>query len=348
MPSVFSTFSCVAVSLVAIGAWGCSSEESKAQTPAVAPCPEGSGMPDELRCTGLYADWTKKTLAENVVAYKPGVELWSDGADKHRYFSMPKGTKIDTSNPDEWVFPVGTKAWKEFRVNGKKVETRVYAKQPDGQWLFTTYRWLPDESRADRLESGRANAEGTYSIPDTQTCEQCHRGRKDKLLGIEAIAASLPGAEGLTLAKMKQDGMLTADVTVPAIPDDAAGKAKPALAYLHMNCGASCHDAAAHSPALQTGLVFKLHLADLAKNAVDQLPSYTTSVGKPIAGNAYFEYTNKGYQRITPGAADKSLVPELARLRDVTIQMPPIGSHQKDAAGIALIESWINAMPTPQ
>lgn len=36
---------------------------------------------------------------------------------------VPPGTKIDTRDIDHWVFPVGTKTWKEFRVDRKLVET---------------------------------------------------------------------------------------------------------------------------------------------------------------------------------------------------------------------------------
>ena len=39
----------------------------------------------------------------------PRYPLWSDGAEKQRYLSLPPGTQIDTSNMDDWKFPVGTR-----------------------------------------------------------------------------------------------------------------------------------------------------------------------------------------------------------------------------------------------
>jgi len=184
----------VALSLFALS---CSSSSKTPDAPALPACPPAEATaPNELRCTGLYADWTAKTLAPDAVPFKPGVELWSDGADKHRWIYLPPGSKIDTSDPDEWKFPVGTKTWKEFRVNGRRVETRFYMKTSADQWAWTTYLWSNDETKADRLDTGKPNAEGTYEVPKVDSCDQCHRGRKDKVLGVEAVALALPNAEG--------------------------------------------------------------------------------------------------------------------------------------------------------
>ena len=72
-------------------------------------------------------------------ALQAGLELWSDGAAKQRWIAIPPGTKIDTSNIDEWVFPNGTKAWKEFRLDGKRIETRLYEKGASGTWRHATF-----------------------------------------------------------------------------------------------------------------------------------------------------------------------------------------------------------------
>jgi hypothetical protein len=83
------------------------------------PCIEpDTGLPADLFCTGLYADRKLSRINGGAMPYTPGVTLWSDGAEKHRYLYLPPSTTIDTSNLDAWRFPVGTKAWKEFRVDG--------------------------------------------------------------------------------------------------------------------------------------------------------------------------------------------------------------------------------------
>jgi hypothetical protein len=112
------------------------------------PCPAdggiSAGLPDELRCTGLYSDWTNKIIAPDVMPYTPGVVLWSDGAAKTRWIWLPPGGKIDTTDMDDWVFPVGTKVWKQFDVGGKTIETRLIWKQPDASWISAVYRWSAD------------------------------------------------------------------------------------------------------------------------------------------------------------------------------------------------------------
>src|SRR5688572_17338840 len=48
--------------------------------------------------TGLFAAAGAQALAQNVSAYTPNYALWSDGADKSRWISMPEGGWIDTSD----------------------------------------------------------------------------------------------------------------------------------------------------------------------------------------------------------------------------------------------------------
>src|SRR5262245_41272255 len=80
--------------------------------------------PARLSQTGLYADIGAKALSPDVRGFNPQYPLWSDGLQKSRWIHLPPGTKIDTSDPDRFIFPRGTKLWKEFRANGRLVETR--------------------------------------------------------------------------------------------------------------------------------------------------------------------------------------------------------------------------------
>src|SRR5436305_4822918 len=85
---------------------------------SVAPRP-----PRLLSATGLYADASLKIDARNR-PYSPQYPLWSDGAGKSRWMYLPPGVQIDGTDIDSWVFPVGTKLWKEFAFDGRRVETR--------------------------------------------------------------------------------------------------------------------------------------------------------------------------------------------------------------------------------
>ena len=70
--------------------------------------------PPDLRDTGLYADVETLQIDARHLAFAPQYPLWTDGATKRRWISLPPGSAIDASDPDAWVFPAGTRLWKEF------------------------------------------------------------------------------------------------------------------------------------------------------------------------------------------------------------------------------------------
>src|SRR5262245_42738978 len=97
-------------------------------------------IPERLSETGLFADVLMATVADGVRADQPRVEPWRDGATKRRWMLVPPGTAIDTSDPDNWNFPAGTKIWKEFTRDGVRVETRLLFKHGDA-WTPVAYVW---------------------------------------------------------------------------------------------------------------------------------------------------------------------------------------------------------------
>jgi hypothetical protein len=102
--------------------------------------------PPTLAATGLYADVAAKTLAPGVRTYAPQYPLWTDGARKARFLALPPGSTIDASDPDLWVFPMGTRLWKEFSLE-HRVETRYLERADDG-WIAATYLWDAAEREA--------------------------------------------------------------------------------------------------------------------------------------------------------------------------------------------------------
>ncbi len=314
-------------------------------------CTEVAGqIQPDLKCTGLYADFASKTLAPTAKEYTPGMILYADGAEKKRWLYLPPGATIDTTDMDEWQFPVGTKTWKEFRLNGKRIETRYYYKQSATQWIWATYRWSDDESRAPSLTTGEKAVAGTqYEIPDELGCDKCHRGRRDKLLGVEAIALAQPSAQGVTLASLVADKRLSAPPasTQIAIPEDSTGKAVAALSYMHMNCGVACHVNASYVEGSESGLFTRLSATQLLKGGaqVKDMDAYKTTVGILASHKQHYTYVQQGYYVIKAGDSSKSLVVALTALRDGKEQMPPIGSHVVDDVGLGLIKSWVDALP---
>jgi hypothetical protein len=100
-----------------------------------------STLPRTLRDTGLYAAGSGSVVRDGIAAFSPQYPLWSDGAEKRRWLYLLIGSFIDASQPDAWVFPPGTRLWKEFSYEGRAVETRYIERQSDGSWRFATYVW---------------------------------------------------------------------------------------------------------------------------------------------------------------------------------------------------------------
>ena len=306
----------------------------------------GGQLPATLSCTGLYSDIASKTIAAGVREYKPAHLLWSDGAEKTRWVYLPSGTVIDNSNADAWKFPVGTRFFKEFIWNGQRVETRVFWKTSDTLWLKTTYHWNADESEADRFDGGEVNVTGgTYYIPTAKECDQCHKGRADRALGFEHVLLTLPGATGLNAQALSSEGLLAQSIADSsyAIGDDGTGKAAAALAYLHVNCGVSCHNGYSASEGYSTGMRLRLPPEAINGGSVSGFESITTTVG--IAAKTPRWNTET---RIVPGSPSTSLIYKLMALRDPNTpkdQMPPVGSRVADSVGIAAVQDWIASLP---
>lgn len=315
------------------------------------------GLATHLSCAGLYTNIATKTVDGNTREFTPGVVFWSDGAEKQRFVYLPPGTKIDISNFDEWSYPQGTRLWKEFKLDGKRVETRLYEKTPKG-WKHTSYRWNADESEAVRNDAGEVItlAERTpYQIPTTNECNYCHAGRQEPALGFEAVSLGLATAKGVTLAALAaEDRLSTAPpATAFTIPEDATGIAAPALAWLHANCG-HCHNANPNAGAVGSSLRTHIRASDLLVNgtpSAETLATWTTGVCKAserdAPGGGKYLYVAAG----SPGTSLASLLlgsRATPGAESIVNQMPPITSHMVDKAGQKLVDDWITALaPCP-
>jgi hypothetical protein len=326
-----------ALALLPASLLACGSAGSRAENSDTAGCATGDqGEPYELRCTGLYSDWASKTVAPGVRPYAPGVALWSDGAVKSRWIYLPPGTTIDTSDMDEWVFPVGTKLWKQFVVAGNLMETRMLWKRPAG-WYRTTYRWSSDGQDTTELVTGELDAEGLgyYDVPTQKQCDECHAGQKDGVLGFSAISLSDPNATGLTLDVLAREGLVTA---APASPVVIPGSAldRGALEYLHINCGIACHNKD-YGAASDTGFFMQLEVAQL--ESVQATDTWVTGVNQPSA------FSPPGVvARIAPGNPSGSCIHYRMSQRNSPSAMPPVGSNVVDEAGLSIVGAWIESL----
>jgi hypothetical protein len=304
-----------------------------------------------LECTGLYANIAKKALAKGVEAYAPSTPLWSDGAEKERWILLPEGEKIDATDPNEWKFPVGTKLWKQFSWKGKRVETRLWQKVRPTFWVKATYAWGDDDTTALQSKGGDIFlASGdSYHIPTADECEDCHRGRSDRILGFEQPSLGLPGATGYTLPKLVADDRISPapKSTALEIGDDGTGVAGPAMAWLHVNCGVCCHNDNPSAGAYGAKMRLRLDPTQLDGRSSENFDTRTTTIGVKVNAPSWHDRT-----RIIPGDPANSLLIALITNRGKDnpegTQMPPIASRIVDPDGIAKVTDWIRKMgPAP-
>jgi hypothetical protein len=296
--------------------------------------------PERLSQTGLYADVESRSLAAGIIPFAPRYALWSDGAEKTRYLLLPEGGRIDTSDMDAWRFPVGTKVWKEFRLDGRLVETRLLEKRrdpDDGGWFQMAYAWQDDERDATAVRTGVRDVRGTgYEIPSQKQCGACHYKGEKPLIGVSALQLSIDasGAESPAMKALRQAGALSAPPTRSyAPPGDATVKA--ALGYLHANCS-HCHDSRS-AAAADVKVFMELRVDDATPEAT---AAYRSLVGQPI-----HHFPDVGLEGlVVPGKPDESLVYYRMGRRD-DAQMPPLATHKVDDEGLAAIAAWITALP---
>ncbi len=312
----------------------------------------GAPIPEHLRDTGLYARGSStEEIAAGVLPFSPQYPLWSDGAEKRRWILLPPGTRIDARAPDRWVFPVGTRLWKEFSL-GRRLETRMLERTRDG-WRFATYVWTEDGTDAvlappEGLRAGAAvPGGGRWVIPGTADCRACHEGQPNPVLGFTALQLSSdrdPGApharsahaevqlEGLVARGLLRGLPSSLATTPPRIASSSADE-RAALGYLHANCGI-CHNR--HGPLAGIGL-------DLLQALSEGPASVERSRASALAVRA-LRPVGGAEVRLEPGKPEHSVLFRRMGARDPIDQMPPLGTEKPDREALALVERWIHSL----
>ena len=312
-------------------------------------------LPSTLGATGLYVDSSNQDLAPGVEGFTPQYPLWSDGAAKRRWISLPQGKSIDASRPAAWDFPRGTKFWKEFSVDGRRIETRLIERLPDGAWRFAAYAWNEEQTAATLAPANRTSsvplADGrSYTIPSEADCRACHEGAAVPVLGFSALQLS-PDRDPLAPhAELARDGdldlrALVTDGRLVGLPRDLSEKpprinaptptGRAALGYLHANCG-QCHvDPQLSSAAVPVEL-------QLALDPADETAAEKTMRTLIESASRYRPKGAADERLVVPGNAAAGTLLARMRSRDPRIQMPPLGSAIADQEAIALLERWIN------
>ena len=281
--------------------------------------------PARLSETGLYADAASLVIDARNRPFTPQYPLWSDGAEKRRWVRLPDGAAIDARALDHWDFPIGTRFWKEFAFDGRRVETRMFWKTAADHWEFASYVWDDDQRDADagagrgHRRRGRSDARQVAQHPVARGMPRLprlgpHRGarlhraaalRRPRSAGAARRAADA-GHGDAAHARRRRSG-------APAPPGLAASPPRVAaatpteravLGYLSTNCG-SCHNR--QSTIASLGLFLKYTLDARGQCGADALATTLDQVGhwlvprRPRAPHAWWRRASRPEARCCGG-----------------------------------------------
>jgi uncharacterized repeat protein (TIGR03806 family) len=324
-----------------------------------------------LSQTGCVDMTDPKKPVAGAIPYGVQSALWSDGATKERFMVIPAGQKIHVldcaveldackppgqggvgSDDGHFDMPVGTVLIKNFSIDGKHIETRLFMRRTAQVWKGFSYEWNEALSDATLISDSEfpmgkdkpvGTADQVWHYPSRSQCLECHTKYAGRSLG--PTTAQLNGdytyPDGTTanqMTKLKELGIFdAAPKDIPGLPDftgQAATLEERARSYLQTNC-AICHRPGGEFSSIDMRYV-------------------TPFANTNLCGASERDAGSVPAQRLVPGNPTMSaLSMRMHTLADVqrpdgsvsTLRMPKIGSKVVDPVGTKLIDDWITALP---
>jgi uncharacterized repeat protein (TIGR03806 family) len=324
-------------------------------------------LPAILSLTGVFTNTPAMAPAASLIPYSPNVPLWSDGAQKVRYLSIPNtgapyisSSQISYAPTFTWSFPAGTVFVKTFALltnqsdptSLRRLETRLLVRDTNGAVYGVTYKWRSDHSDADLLTTNLTEAipiqtpggvmTNLWYYPSPSDCLQCHTAPANYVLGVNArqLNGSLTYPNGVTdnqLRALNRTGLLypaidESQITnieqLSSLTNAAASYEQRARSYLDANC-AQCHVQPGGS-----GPTFDARY-DVALTNQHLLNT------PALKGNFGYDNVNM----ITPDDVWRSSIYERMNSLDAAIKMPPLARNLMDTNAVQIMAEWINSLP---
>jgi uncharacterized repeat protein (TIGR03806 family) len=327
------------------------------------PAAAGSVIPAQLSMTGVFRDTRSLTVAPGMIPYEINAPLWSDGAEKRRWMSLPGDAdaatrrRIAFNREGNWLFPSGTVFVKHFELPGfgpggsaRRLETRILVRDPDDSVYGMSYKWRDDQTDADLVEQGVNEAivsadssrRQTWFFPGTADCLTCHNANAGFVLGVNGKQINRPvcrsaGSQPINQLQLWNElDLFEERITESQLaslrmwrltpPDDPAADLEDRVkSYLEVNCG-TCH---------------RPHEAHAGFDARFDAPIHERSI---IHGRAVSVRSAAGMQIVTPGDLQHSLLFQRMNSESAD-RMPPLARNQRDRAALNLLARWIEQMP---
>jgi uncharacterized repeat protein (TIGR03806 family) len=297
-------------------------------------------MANKLSETGCVSNTRHKDAASGLIPYVVNNALWSDGADKQRFLSLPDNTQVTVTGNGDFNFPIGSVLMKHFKFGEKFIETRLFAHGELG-WQGFSYEWNDAQTDATLLTGAKDKTVDNlvWHFPSPGQCMECHTTVAGFSLGLETkqlnggylYSATQKTANQLTT--LAHIGIFAAPLSnaqksekLVGLNDAQATLQQKARSYLHSNCS-NCHQPDGPTP-VKLDLRFstplgQMNICNVAPTAGDlgMVNSKILVVGDP---------------------STSILVKRMQALDDT--QMPPLGRSVVDTQAVQVVSDWIASL----
>lgn len=307
--------------------------------PAVTTC-IGSVTPPEQLAAHPCIDPNTLRPTRELVPYGVNAPLWSDGAEKFRYLTLPAQSFFVVDERGAWELPRDGVLIKEFERDGRRLETRFVVRDRDGVYHLYTYAFVDGNDAAKLVDQGLeiATTSTRWQVPSEEQCRQCHSAADNRVLGLHTGQLDRPWryeSTGRTADQLETldaiglvRGLEPAPVAFPAYDDESASVEARARAYLHVNCS-SCHRP--RGAAIST-IDLRAHVPLRGMAICDRRPDFG-------------DWTTTGDGRVlAPGDAERSLLFVRATTTDPLVRMEPVSRATTDPDAERLLRGWISEL----
>lgn len=298
-------------------------------------------MANKLSDTGCVNNAKPTEAASGLIPYVVNNPLWSDGAEKQRFLSLPDNTQATVASNGDFNFPVGSVLVKHFKFGEKFVETRLFAHGELG-WQGFSYEWNDAQTDATLLSDAKDKTIGNilWHFPSPGQCMECHTTAAGFSLGLETKQLNgdfiYPGQKTANqLTALAHIGIFSAPLSTAqkteklyGLNDTQATLQQKARSYLHSNCS-NCHQPDGPTP-VNLDLRYS---TPLAQTKICNIA--------PVSGDLGL---------VTPkilalGDPTKSVLLKRMQALDGT-QMPPIARSVVDTQAVQVVSDWIASLTT--
>lgn len=316
--------------------------------------------PELLSQTGLFANLDALEPARGFVEYDVVTPLWSDGAEKKRWISVPPNTTVIGKLRDRWKYPTGTVLLKHFEYPSadaprgvRRVETRYLVVDERGVPRGASYRWNEDQTDAMLVhymeeewltltEKDGSKREVLWSYPGRTDCRRCHNEAAGYVLGFNyqqlnrLVIDRERNIETGQLVRLRNLGVLENNFPddavyqlprLAAIDDETADLTHRVKSYLEVHC-APCHRPGLYYSGFDARLLTPLEHSNLLNGKL-----FHTPVGQMVV------------RFVHPNNAEHSALVHRMESNVSNFRMPPLGRNVVDEKAVELIREWIETMP---